>query len=131
MVIAGSGKSRKILLSTQNTDDQTGWLELLSSLTDDELQRYGEIAADQRRLEWQYGWAQVVSHHLARWRPELGSCATCMGNGLTLARRRHSSDWQLRLDTGRTARLWCGIYGANIVGRWRAKRRSAVPLQNT
>jgi hypothetical protein len=42
-----------------NTDDQTGWLQLLSSLTDDELHRYGEIAADQRRQEWQHGWAQM------------------------------------------------------------------------
>jgi hypothetical protein len=41
-----------------NTDDQTGWLQLLSSLTDEELHRYGEIAAEQRRLEWQHRWAQ-------------------------------------------------------------------------
>jgi hypothetical protein len=44
----------------QNTDDGNGWLELLSSLTDDELHRYGEIAAHQRRIEWQHGWAQML-----------------------------------------------------------------------
>ncbi len=33
---------------------------MLSALTDEELRRYGEIAADQRRLEWRYGWAQIV-----------------------------------------------------------------------
>ena len=43
-----------------NTDETSGWLRLLKSLTDEELQRYGGIADDQRRLEWQYGWAQVV-----------------------------------------------------------------------
>jgi len=48
------------LLSTQNTDDGPGWLQLLSSLTDEELHRYGQIAADQKRLEWRYGWAQAV-----------------------------------------------------------------------
>ena len=43
-----------------NTDDQSGWLHLLSSLTDEELHRYGEIAADQRRLEWQHVGAQAL-----------------------------------------------------------------------
>lgn len=82
MVTAGSGRSRRTLLSTQNTDDATGWLQLLSSLTDDELRRYGEIAADQRRLEWQHGWAQVLC--------VIGSLMSltwlgreCMMNGLT------------------------------------------------
>ena len=69
MVTAGSGRSRRILLSTQNTDDATGWLELLSSLTDDELRRYGEIAADQRRLRQAFKQLEttpnVAFHYLA------------------------------------------------------------------
>ena len=56
----GSARSLKILLLTQNTDDTSAWLELLSSLSDEELRRYGQIVADQRRLEWQYGWAQMI-----------------------------------------------------------------------
>ena len=43
-----------------NTDDGAGWHALLASLTDDELKRYGEIAADQRRNETNLAWAQVV-----------------------------------------------------------------------
>jgi hypothetical protein len=43
-----------------NTDDQPDWLQLLTSLTDDELRQYSEIANDQRRLEWQHGWAQLL-----------------------------------------------------------------------
>ena len=35
-------------------------MQLLSSLTDDELQHYGKIAADQRRLEWQLAPAQIA-----------------------------------------------------------------------
>ena len=41
-------------------DDSAGWLNTLSSLTDDELQRYGEIAEDQRRAELDRMWAQVL-----------------------------------------------------------------------
>ncbi len=44
----------------QNTDDEAGWIDLLKSLDDDELERYGEIVADQRRLEWRHRWAQVT-----------------------------------------------------------------------
>ena len=29
-------------------------------MTDEELARYGEIAADQRRQEWRYAWAQIL-----------------------------------------------------------------------
>lgn len=65
-----------------NTDDRSGWLQLLSSLSDDELRRYGQIAADQRRLEWQYAWAQAAL--------VIGSVAAmgwfiaeCMAHGLT------------------------------------------------
>ena len=43
-----------------NSDDEPDWLQLLSSLSDEELHRYGEIAADQRRLEWSYAWAQIA-----------------------------------------------------------------------
>jgi len=43
-----------------NSDDEPDWLQLLSSLSDEELHRYGEIAADQRRLEWGYAWAQIA-----------------------------------------------------------------------
>jgi hypothetical protein len=43
-----------------NTDDQPDWLQLLTSLTDDELRQYSEIANDQRRLEWRHGWAQLL-----------------------------------------------------------------------
>ena len=38
----------------------SGWLHLLSALTDDELDRYGEIARDQRDLEYDRWWAQVL-----------------------------------------------------------------------
>ena len=38
-----------------------GWLQLLQSLTDDELDRYGEIALDQRNVELDHWWAQVLS----------------------------------------------------------------------
>ncbi|MEM6496359.1 MAG: hypothetical protein AAF709_06505 [Pseudomonadota bacterium] len=33
----------------------------MQSLTDDELERYGSIAADQRNLEYDHWWAQVLS----------------------------------------------------------------------
>lgn len=46
--------------ATENTENATGWLGLLTSLTDEELARYGEIAADQRRQEWRHAWAQVL-----------------------------------------------------------------------
>ena len=70
------------MLSTQNTDDPAGWLDLLSSLTDDELDRYGEIAADHRRLEWQHGWAQMLC--IAGSLASLGWLVReCMMNGLT------------------------------------------------
>ncbi len=45
----------------QNIDDGGGGPELLASLTNDELIRYGEIAADQLRLEWRWGWAQGLA----------------------------------------------------------------------
>jgi hypothetical protein len=48
------------LHSTPNTDDAEGWHGLLGALTDDELARYGEIAADQRRQEWRHAWAQLL-----------------------------------------------------------------------
>ncbi|MEZ5842661.1 MAG: hypothetical protein R3D27_02865 [Hyphomicrobiaceae bacterium] len=47
------------------------WLGLLSHLSDDELARYGEIARDQRRLEWRHAWAQglcfVAAIGVAAW----------------------------------------------------------------
>ena len=46
--------------ATEKTKNPTGWLGLLTSLTDEELARYGEIAADQRRQEWRHAWAQVL-----------------------------------------------------------------------
>jgi hypothetical protein len=46
--------------ATEDTENSTDWLGLLTSLTDEELARYGEIAADQKRLEWRHGWAQVL-----------------------------------------------------------------------
>ena len=70
------------MLSTRNIDDPAGWLQLLSSLSDDELHRYGEIAADQRRLEWQYAWAQMLC--VAGALGAIGWFAReCMMNGLT------------------------------------------------
>ena len=74
MAIAGSEKSRRTLVSTRNTDDIGGWLELLSSLSDDELSRYGEIAQDQRNLEYDRWWAQVL-------------CMLAAGSGFGLAVR--------------------------------------------
>jgi hypothetical protein len=46
------------LVSTRNTGEANGWLGLLSALTDEELDRYGEIARDQRNLEFEKAWAQ-------------------------------------------------------------------------
>ena len=74
MAIAGSGKSRRTLVSTRNTDDVGRWLNLLSSLTDEELSRYGEIARDQRNIEYDRWWAQVL-------------CMLAAGGGLALAAR--------------------------------------------
>ena len=48
------------MVSTPDTDDAEDWLKLLSSLTDDELDRYGEIARDQRNIELGRWWAQVL-----------------------------------------------------------------------
>ncbi len=59
-MIAGSGKSQRILASTRNTDEAAAWLTLLSQLTDDELAQYGKIAEDQLRLEWQLRWLQML-----------------------------------------------------------------------
>ena len=38
-----------------------GWLQLLRSLTDEELNRYGDIARDQRNKELGHWWAQALS----------------------------------------------------------------------
>ena len=104
------------MLSTQNTDDATGWLGLLSSLTDDELRRYGEIAADQRQLEWKYGWAQMlcVAGVLASlvW---LGR--ECMVNGLT---------WRSGAIVGLAAALGYWPYRKAIVRRLWGKHCKAV-----
>ena len=116
MATVGSGRSRKTLLSTQNTDDPAGWLGLLSSLTDDELDRYGEIAADQRRLEWQHGWAQVlcVAGSLA----SLGWLVReCMMNGLT---------WRGGIVLGLAAALGYWPYRKAIVRRLWGKHCKAV-----
>ncbi|MEL6872141.1 MAG: hypothetical protein AAFO62_04960 [Pseudomonadota bacterium] len=43
-----------------NIDDEPGWLDLLSSLSDEELAKYGEIVVDQAAIEWQRAAAQVV-----------------------------------------------------------------------
>jgi len=43
-----------------NTDEPSGWLELLSLLTDEELHRYGEIARDQRDLEYDKWSGQIL-----------------------------------------------------------------------
>ena len=116
MATVGSGKSRKILLSTQNTDDAAGWLELLSSLTDDELHRYGEIAADQRRMEWQHGWAQLLC--------VAGALASlvwfgreCMMNGLS---------WRAGAIVGLSVALAYWPYRKAIVRRLWGKHCEAV-----
>ena len=51
---------QQTLVSTRNTDDAAPWLILLSTLTDDELDRYGEIAKDQRNLEYDRWWMQIL-----------------------------------------------------------------------
>ncbi|MGI9426943.1 MAG: hypothetical protein ACR2PA_27440 [Hyphomicrobiaceae bacterium] len=51
---------QQTLVSTRNTDDAAHWLNLLSTLTDDELNRYGEIAQDQRNIEYDRWWMQVL-----------------------------------------------------------------------
>ena len=116
MVTVGSGKSRKILLSTQNTDDAAGWLELLSSLTDDELHRYGEIAADQRHMECQYGWAQMlcVAGALASF---VWFGRECMVNGMT---------WRSGAIVGLAAALAYWPYRKAIVRRLWGKHCKAV-----
>ena len=62
---AGSVRSQKTLVSTQNTDEVKGWLHLLQSLTDDELKRYGEVARDQRNKELDHWWAPILSAVIA------------------------------------------------------------------
>ena len=56
---------RKTLDATHNTDksgvSSDTWLELLSELTDDELVKYGEIAKDQRNLEFERSTMQLIS----------------------------------------------------------------------
>ncbi|MEM7750269.1 MAG: hypothetical protein AAF346_18615 [Pseudomonadota bacterium] len=49
------------MVSTRNTDEDKGWRQLLQSLTDAELDRYGSIAEDQRNLEYDHWWAQILS----------------------------------------------------------------------
>ncbi|MFM1816592.1 MAG: hypothetical protein RLZ98_3287 [Pseudomonadota bacterium] len=44
-----------------STVEPEGWRELLADMTEEELVRYGEIAGDQIRLEWQQGWLQVLA----------------------------------------------------------------------
>jgi len=64
MVIVGSGKLRRTLDATHNTAkpgvSSKTWLKLLSELTDDELVKYGEIAKDQRNLEFERSRMQVI-----------------------------------------------------------------------
>ena len=56
---------------------------MLSSLTDDELNRYGEIAQDQRNLEYDRWWAQVL-------------CMLAAGGGFVLAAREFWSGGNTR-----------------------------------
>lgn len=100
----------------QNTDDGNGWLKLLSSLSDDELDRYGQIAADQRRIEWQYGWAQMLC--------VVGSVASVgwfgreyMDDGLT---------WRVGAIAGLAAALAYWPYRKAIVRRLWGKHCKAV-----
>ena len=58
-------RSHKTLVSTQNTDEVKGWLHLLQSLTDEELERYGDVARDQRKKELDHWWAQILSAVMA------------------------------------------------------------------
>ncbi|MGI9521642.1 MAG: hypothetical protein ACR2PG_08340 [Hyphomicrobiaceae bacterium] len=48
------------MVSTRHTDDTANWLKLLKTLTDDELEKYSQIAADQRDVEYDRWWAQVA-----------------------------------------------------------------------
>ncbi len=60
MATDGSGRSQRTLPSTPSIDDAGGWGSLLGALTDDELRRYAEIARDQRNIEYERWWAQVL-----------------------------------------------------------------------
>ena len=100
----------------QNTDDGNGWLKLLLSLSDDELDRYGQIAADQRLIEWQYGWAQMLC--------VVGSVASVgwfgreyMDDGLT---------WRVGAIAGLAAALAYWPYRKAIVRRLWGKHCKAV-----
>ena len=60
MATDGSGRSQRTLPSTPSTVDAAGWAALLGALTEDELRRYAEIAHDQRNIEYERWWAQVL-----------------------------------------------------------------------
>ena len=59
----GNGRSQRTLHSTpgtaENTAGRADFEALLSALTDEELRRYGEIAVDQRKLEYGTIWVEV------------------------------------------------------------------------
>jgi hypothetical protein len=48
------------LHSTPSTVEEADFDALLSALTDEELRRYGEIAVDQKKLEYGHIWAEAV-----------------------------------------------------------------------
>lgn len=119
----GNGRLQRILHSTPSTDDSAGWLALLSALTDDELRRYGEIAVDQRKLEYDHWWAQVllwvaavVSLALGVWQLGVGGVTTRAV--LALAAAVAFGYWPYR--KARMRRLWQGHCEA--VAREQARR---------
>lgn len=113
-----------------NIDDAGGWHGLLGALTDDELARYGEIAADQRRQEWRHAWAQLLL---------LGASLGCLAwaarsfamNGLTWVGAASVLGscalgyWPYRQAVVR--RLWRRHVRA--VEREKARRRTAEPRE--
>jgi hypothetical protein len=94
----GNGRSQPTLHSTPSTAEPGDWVELLSTLTDDELRRYREIALDQRDLEYDKWWAQI-----ALWLAAIAALAW----GL----------WQM-MEMGVTSRALTALVAAGAFAYW-------------
>ena len=108
-------------------DTAERWRTLLGSLTDEELDRYREIAGDQVRRELEHGWLQVALVGLA-----LGSAAWVV-RGLILGIYGRSALLTLGLSAAlgywpyrkaKTRRLW-RAHGAAVLAE-QARRRSVA-----
>ena len=111
METGGNGRSHKTLPSTPGTGDPADFGALLSALTDDELRRYGEIAEDQRQIEYDRWWAEVglwsaaaVSFIWAVWQIAVLGFSTRAAMGLAAAVACAYWPWRKM----RMRRLWQG-----------------------